>query len=128
MRRCMGNLNCSFRARAAYLFSKSSRRLPRLQYVACCSGGANFRKTGCRGMFARMPTFKLIGKLEETYPTDHGGADECSPEEKPKASIRHDGNPFQLVIALSLNATNAALTPLRGNLFVSVSSLTKKNI
>jgi len=55
-------------------------------------------------MFARMPPFKPIGKLEETYPTDHGSTDDCSTEEKPKTYIRHDGNPFQLVIEPSLNA------------------------
>ena len=57
-------------------------------------------------MFARTPPFKLIGKLEETYPADHGSTDEGSTEENPKTYIRHDGNPFQLVVAPSPNAGN----------------------
>ena len=98
MCRGMRNLDFGFRALTAYLFSKYIGALPRMQYrLAGCSGGLKSRETG-RGEFARTPPSTLIGKLEESYPTDHGSTDECSKGEKPKAYIRHDNNPFQLVV------------------------------
>jgi hypothetical protein len=57
-------------------------------------------------MLARTPPFKLIGELEETYPADHGSADEARTEEKPKTYVRHDGNPFQPVVVPSLDDAN----------------------
>jgi hypothetical protein len=41
-----------------------------------------------------MPPFKLIGNLEEAYPTDYGSTNEGSAYEKQKIGIRHGDNPF----------------------------------